>query len=68
MDYIHILEKQLGRKASLELLPMQDGDVPATEANIDSIVDDLGYHPTTDVNEGIAKFVSWYRDYYKISF
>ena len=43
-------------------------DVPATEANIDSIVDDLGYHPKTDVNEGIAKFVSWYRDYYKISF
>jgi len=68
MDYIHMLEKQLGRKASLELLPMQDGDVPETEANIDSIVDDLGYHPKTDVNEGIAKFVSWYRDYYKISF
>lgn len=68
MDYIHMLEKQLGRKASLELLPMQDGDVPATEANIDSIVNDLGYHPITDVNEGIAKFVSWYRDYYKISF
>ena len=68
MDYIYMLEKQLGRKASLELLPMQDGDVPATEANIDSIVDDLGYHPKTDVNEGIAKFVSWYRDYYKISF
>ncbi len=66
MDYIHMLEKHLGKRASLELLPMQDGDVPATEANIDRIVDDLGYHPKTDVNEGIAQFVSWYRDYYQI--
>jgi UDP-glucuronate 4-epimerase len=67
MDYIEMLETHLGKKACLDLQPMQDGDVPATEADITNIVDDLGYQPKVEVNEGIAHFVSWYRDYYRIS-
>ncbi|MBL11119.1 MAG: capsular biosynthesis protein CpsI [Acidiferrobacteraceae bacterium] len=67
MDYVEVLEKELGKKASLELLPMQDGDIPATEADIKNISDDLGYYPKTDINEGVARFVSWYRSYYSIS-
>ena len=67
MDYIQTLEKELGRKASVQLLPMQDGDVPATEADISSIADDLGYQPKVEIPEGIARFVSWYRDYYRVS-
>ena len=67
MDYIRTLEKELGRRASVEFLPMQDGDVPATEADISSIVDDLGYQPKIEITEGVARFVSWYQDYYRVS-
>tara|TARA_B100000029_G_scaffold516787_2_gene634212 strand:- start:798 stop:1814 length:1017 start_codon:yes stop_codon:yes gene_type:complete len=67
MDYVEVLENALGKKASLELLPMQDGDIPATEADIKNISDDLGYCPKTDINEGVSRFVSWYRGYYGIS-
>ncbi len=64
MDYIQALEKALGLKATLELLPMQDGDVPATEADVSALESDFGYHPQVGVEEGIARFVEWYRSYY----
>lgn len=65
MRYIEVLEQCLGRKAILELLPMQPGDVPATTANVSDLERAVGFRPHTPVEEGVAKFVSWYRDYYR---
>ena len=64
MDYIQALEKALGKKATLDLLPMQDGDVPATEADVTALESDFGYRPKVKVEEGIQRFVDWYRSYY----
>jgi len=64
MDYIRALEKALGRKATLELLPMQDGDVPATQADVSALESDFGYRPQVAVEEGVKRFVEWYRSYY----
>ncbi|ROR01516.1 NAD-dependent epimerase [Desulfosoma caldarium] len=64
MEFIGILEECLGRKAIKEFLPMQPGDVPATYADIDDLVRDFGFRPTTPLREGIQKFVTWYLDYY----
>ncbi len=65
MDYIQALEKALGQQAILDLLPMQDGDVPVTEADVTALESDLGYRPKVKVEEGIQRFVDWYRSYYK---
>ena len=64
MDYISTLERELGKNAQLIFLPMQDGDVPATEADIGKLELDFGYRPQVKVAEGIARFVAWYRAYY----
>ena len=66
MDYISTLEQELGRKAQLSFFPMQDGDVPATEADIGKLESDFGYRPRVKVEEGIARFVAWYRAYYGV--
>ena len=66
MDYIAALEKALGKKAEKEFLPLQAGDVPETYANVDDLVEQFDYKPTTSVEEGISRFVSWYRDYFKV--
>jgi len=66
LDYIACLEDTLGKKAEKRLLPLQDGDVPATYANTDALKDWVGYVPGTDIKEGIGRFVAWYRDYYNI--
>jgi UDP-glucuronate 4-epimerase len=66
MRYIQALENALGKKAQLELLPMQPGDVRATEADVSRLVSDLGYRPQIDVETGIARFVEWYCDYYGV--
>jgi UDP-glucuronate 4-epimerase len=63
--YIEVLEDCLGKKAIKEYLPMQMGDVPATIANVDDLVNDVGFKPNTTIEHGIAKFVEWYRDYFK---
>jgi UDP-glucuronate 4-epimerase len=65
MRYIEVLEGCLGRKAEKNLLPMQVGDVPDTWADAEELVRDVGYRPATPVEEGIAKFVAWYLDYYR---
>ena len=62
-DVIAVLEKACGRKAVMEMLPMQPGDVPRTFADIDAISRDLGYRPTTSVGVGVPRFVEWYRGY-----
>jgi UDP-glucuronate 4-epimerase len=59
-----VLEQCLGRKAQMELLPMQAGDVPDTEADVSDLAADVGYRPTVPVEEGVARFVEWYRGYY----
>jgi UDP-glucuronate 4-epimerase len=66
MRYINALEDQLGKKAIMEMLPMQPGDVPATQADVSRLEHDVGFKPATKVEDGIAKFVKWYRDYYKV--
>ena len=66
MDYIAALEKALGKKAEKEFLPLQAGDVPETYANVDDLVEQFDYKPTTSVEEGINRFVFWYRDYFKV--
>lgn len=64
MDYIKTLEKFLGKTAEKELLPLQPGDVPDTYADVEALVRDVGYKPNTTIEQGIAKFVAWYNDYY----
>jgi UDP-glucuronate 4-epimerase len=64
--FIALLEQTLGRKAIMELAPMQPGDVPATYADIAESTRDLGYTPKTPIAEGLPKFVAWYRQYHKL--
>ena len=66
MDLIGAIEKALDRPAELNLLPMQPGDVPATYADVDDLVRDVGFSPATPIEVGIARFVAWYRDYYGV--
>jgi len=63
--YIEVLEQCLGRKAILDLMPMQPGDVRATSASVSDLEQAVGFRPGTPVEEGVARFVSWYRDYYR---
>ena len=65
MDYISALEKTLGKKAKIKFLPLQPGDIPNTNANVDSLVKEFDYKPTTSVFDGVSNFVKWYKDYYK---
>ena len=64
LRYIEVLEKCLGRKAVMEMLPLQAGDVPDTEADVSALARDVDYRPGVDVEEGVANFVEWYRAYY----
>ena len=66
MDYIAIIEKALGRKAELNLLPKQPGDVDVTFADVSELKAATGFEPKTPLADGISKFVAWYRDYYKL--
>jgi len=66
LRYIEILEDCLGKKAQKNMLPLQPGDVPDTYANVDALVNDLGYKPAMPIEQGIANFVEWYRDYYQV--
>jgi UDP-glucuronate 4-epimerase len=64
MDFIAAIEKAVGREAKKIFLPLQPGDVEKTYADIDELVQDVGFRPATPLDEGIARFVSWYRSYY----
>lgn len=66
LRYIEVLEDCLGKKAVKNLLPLQPGDVPDTYADVDALIEDVDYKPTTPVEVGIENFVKWYRDYYKV--
>ena len=66
MRYIEIIEECVGKKAEMNLLPLQPGDVPATYADVDALIKDVDYKPSTSIEEGVANFVKWYRDFYKV--
>ena len=65
MDYIKALEKSLKKKAKINYLPLQPGDVPNTHAKVDNLKKKFNYKPSTSVEEGVSNFVKWYREFYK---
>lgn len=65
LRYIEVLEQCLGRKAQKNLVPLQPGDVPDTWADVDALARDVGYRPSTQIEDGVARFVEWYLGYYK---
>ena len=66
LTFIETIEKHLGRTAVKNLLPLQAGDVPATWADVDDLIADVGFKPQTTIEEGIGRFITWYRDYYRV--
>lgn len=66
LRFIEVLENCLGKKAQKNLLPLQNGDVPATYADVDDLIRDVGFKPDTTIETGIARFVEWYRAYYRV--
>ena len=66
LDFVACIENALGKKAEKRLLPLQDGDVPATYANTDALQEWVGFVPGTSIKVGIGNFVVWYRDYYQV--
>jgi len=66
LDYIAALEAALGRKATLDLLPMQPGDVVSTRADVSELEKAVGFHPSITIAEGIARFVTWYKAYFQV--
>ncbi len=66
MKVVSVLEKEFGRKAKTEMLPMQPGDVPATYADIEGLKREVGFSPSTSIEDGIARFAAWYRDYHQL--
>ena len=65
MNYIGAIERALDKKAEIEMLPLQPGDVPDTYADVSELIDQFNYMPATPVEEGVTNFVAWYRDYFK---
>ncbi|HZS84677.1 MAG TPA: NAD-dependent epimerase/dehydratase family protein [Stellaceae bacterium] len=66
LDFIAVIERALGRKAELKLLPLQPGDVPESFADIDASRRDLGFEPKTPISEGLPRFIAWFKDYHRI--
>jgi UDP-glucuronate 4-epimerase len=66
MHVVSLLEKEFGRAANKEMLPMQPGDVPATYADVEDLMRDVGFRPATSIEDGIARFAKWYRAYHKL--
>jgi UDP-glucuronate 4-epimerase len=66
MAYIETLERYLGKTAEKNLLPLQPGDVPDTYADVEALVSDVGYKPNTTIEQGIERFVTWYKEYYQV--
>ncbi len=65
-EVVRILEETIGKKAIREMLPMQPGDVPATYANVDDLMRDVDFRPSTPIADGIGRFIAWFRDYHKL--
>lgn len=65
LHFIEVLEEKLGKKAVKNLMPIQEGDVPETFADVDALAEAVGFRPSTPIEEGIEKFVTWYKEYYR---
>ncbi|MDQ2655889.1 MAG: NAD-dependent epimerase [Bacteroidota bacterium] len=66
MKFIDVIEEKIGRKAVRNFMPLQDGDVPETYADVDDLMREVDFKPSTPIEEGVGKFIDWYRDYYKV--
>ena len=66
LRFIEVLEDALGKKAQKNMLPIQAGDVPATFADVDDLIADVGFKPATSIEDGIGRFVAWYREFYRV--
>ena len=66
LHFIEVLEKALGKKAEKKMMPLQPGDVPATYADIEDLTREIGSTPATSIEEGIPRFVKWYREFYRV--
>ncbi len=66
LHYIRVIEQEVGKKATMNLLPLQPGDVPDAHADVQALIDDTGYRPDTTVEVGIKRFIAWYREYYRV--
>ncbi|RLB68999.1 MAG: capsular biosynthesis protein CpsI [Deltaproteobacteria bacterium] len=66
MYLIETIEKTLGKTAEKEMMPIQPGDVPATYADVDALIEDVGFKPETSIEDGVARFITWYREYFSI--
>ncbi|MFL0804174.1 MAG: NAD-dependent epimerase [Agarilytica sp.] len=65
MDFVHAIEDSIGKKANINMMPIQPGDVPSTCADVSALVNDIGFKPATSVKEGVQHFVDWYKSYYQ---
>jgi UDP-glucuronate 4-epimerase len=65
LDFIHAIERSIGKEAQKQFMPMQPGDVPATWANVDDLIQDVGYAPSVTVQEGVDRFVQWYLTFFQ---
>ena len=66
MDFIHAIEQEIGKKAQINYLPLQIGDVPVSFASATELEEAVGYKPATSVAYGMKQFLNWFRDYYKL--
>jgi UDP-glucuronate 4-epimerase len=66
LAFIETIEKKLGKKAIKNFMPLQDGDVPQTYANVDDLMQEVNFKPATSIDTGIGKFIEWYLSYYRI--
>tara|TARA_R110000782_G_scaffold137977_5_gene230437 strand:+ start:4444 stop:5451 length:1008 start_codon:yes stop_codon:yes gene_type:complete len=66
MYFIELIEKNINKKAEINYLPLQPGDVPATYADVDTLINNVGYSPSTSIETGIENFINWYKEYHKI--
>ncbi len=66
LKFIEVIEAKIGKKAVMNFLPIQPGDVPITYANVDDLINTIGFKPNTSLDVGITKFVQWFREYYKV--
>jgi UDP-glucuronate 4-epimerase len=67
LRFIEVLEEALGKKAKKQFLPIQPGDVPATYADVDDLMAEVGFKPATSIEDGIKRFVAWYKEYYRVA-
>ena len=65
MDFIKAIEDALGKKAIKNFMDLQPGDVPATYADVDDLINDVGFKPETSISDGIGEFIRWYKSYHK---